>query len=510
MKAKPYQVISLLMLMGVLGVIAFQMFWIINEYKQRKQQFTQSVLHALEQVGTKLSEQQGVQELKRELDSSTVTLLNTGDNKVRVETYTTRTIVSSNTSLSSAKTIVSLDSLTEMARQLSGTQHVMPKKPALTGVFAMNNDNHGLDPKKLERQKLLDKMIFEIRIMDNPIVSMDSLKSLIRRVLQNKGFAFPFEFSLRHEFKNKVKVLHQSPGFKAEAESLVSDLSLGKVISNHQFLYLQIPDAYKWILASLKTSVLLACLFSVMMVLLFYYTHRLILKQKKIGDMKADFVNNMTHELKTPIATISLAVDAMANPMVRGNEGKQEEYRKIIREESSKLNTHVESVLLAAKEDHGLLELEKSRVELDALLQEVLEGFQLQAHAKNAVIDFAKPSAPVFFMADAHHLKAVFTNLIDNALKYHSAFPFISVRIAQQQDRILIRITDNGIGMSKEQLSKIFERFYRAQSGNVHNVKGFGLGLSYVKTMVEAHGGQISVKSEAGNGSEFSIEFQTP
>lgn len=508
MKAKPYQLISSLMLLGVMGILAFQMFWIHSAYQQRKTEFTQSLLYALEQVGNKLSEQQGLQELKRELDSNTVVFSNAADHQIRVQTFATRTIVTSGTTIHKGNEHVSLDSLTEIAKRMSGNRDLQLHKPKLSGVYSITNELESKHVRSAEQQKLLDKVIYEIRIMDNPLVSMDSLKGLIKRVLQNKGFTFPFEFSLRHQFKEKEKVLLESPGFKSDEEALRSDLSLNNVIKTHQFLYLQIPDSYKWVMASLKTSLLLATFFSIMMIALFYYTHRLILKQKKIGDMKTDFVNNMTHELKTPIATISLAVDAMSNPIVRENEKKQEEYRNIIKEESSKLNTHVERVLLAAKEDHGTLELDKSNLQLDALLKEVLDGFHLQAEAKRAVIDFTRPPSPVYFFGDARHLKALFANLLDNALKYHNASPFISIRVQKLDRSIRVSVSDNGIGMTKEQLSKIFERFYRAQSGNVHDVKGFGLGLSYVKSMVEAHGGKILVKSEMGKGTEFIIEFE--
>lgn len=235
------------------------------------------------------------------------------------------------------------------------------------------------------------------------------------------------------------------------------------------------------------------------------YLFRRMLSQEKLHQMKNDFINNMTHELKTPIATISLAVDGIANPMIRNDAEKLDHYTSILKEENKKLNNHVERVLQMALLEKGELVLNSKKVDLNTLLQGCIRSYQLQIENKKAKVNLTTGTEPVFINGDEFHLSNAFTNLLDNALKYSGENCEISITLNKQGDTITISFKDNGIGIDKTLQEKAFEKFYRAQGGNLHDVKGFGLGLSYVRSIVEAHGGSIELKSEKDKGSEFII-----
>lgn len=259
-------------------------------------------------------------------------------------------------------------------------------------------------------------------------------------------------------------------------------------------------------MAGMQNSILLSLLFSLVMMSIFYYVMRLILKQKKLSEMKTDFINNMTHELKTPIATISLAVDAMNSHVIQEDGLRRSDYSRILKEETEKLNSHVERVLQVALLEKGELPLVKEKQDLVSLIKESLQNYQLQMKEKNATLLLELPET-LAFQGDRRHLLAVFNNLLDNALKYSPSQPRLSICMTVSEGSLIIRYKDEGIGMNEEQQKRIFEKFYRAQGGNLHDAKGFGLGLSYTKSIVEAHGGRVYVKSTLNKGSEFILEW---
>jgi two-component system, OmpR family, phosphate regulon sensor histidine kinase PhoR len=213
----------------------------------------------------------------------------------------------------------------------------------------------------------------------------------------------------------------------------------------------------------------------------------------------------MTHELKTPIATISLAVDAMNNPLIRNDELKFKNYCRILKEENQKLNQHVERVLQTSLLEKGKLHLNKRTTDLISVIRSSIQAFSLQAESQEAEIVFEPLDKEIKIVADEEHLRAVFSNLIDNALKYSEYRCRISITVLKKENSMVVMIKDNGIGIEAKHKEKIFEKFYRVQGGNLHDVKGFGLGLSYVKSIIEAHGGHITMVSGTGKGSEFII-----
>ena len=510
MKAKPYKLIFTLLIVSVLSVLVLQAFWIRNFYLQKKEQLDQSVYLALEQVGTKLRQGESLRQISREIRDSSIGFVREEESTLnsRENSITTHVISIKKAKLKGSD--VTLDSLKKWVHHVAGPMNSnLSGRPSLTGVYSINNDPKKEKEWRSEKDKLIDQMIFEFKVMDGGETNKDSLNQIIKRVLTNKGLFFPFEFALKKIDKNKTEVIAQSQGFDKEAESLVTDLSLGKVFNNHKFIYLQIPGQRDVVFSSMKNNLLLSVVFSLIIIAVFYYVMRLILTQKKLSEIRNDFVNNMTHELKTPIATISLAIDAMNNPLIKNDELRYADYTRILKEENKKLNSHVERVLQMAMLDKGELKLDKQLVDPQVLLQKAIESYQLQIKEKRAQINFVQSEEAIKVEGDAFHLQNAFANLIDNALKYSAEHCRIDISVIKLQDVVYIHFVDNGIGIAASEQARVFDKFYRVQGGNLHDVKGFGLGLSYVRSIVEAQGGSIELKSEKDKGSEFVIWFKS-
>jgi two-component system phosphate regulon sensor histidine kinase PhoR len=250
-----------------------------------------------------------------------------------------------------------------------------------------------------------------------------------------------------------------------------------------------------------------AIFFTLMIIAAFYVTVNALLRQKKLSEIKNDFINNMTHEFKTPLATISLAVDALRNEKVVGDREKSGYFTGIIKEENRRMNKQVETILQASLLDRQEQQLNLRSLHAHLIIQEALENFQLQLEGKGGRSELQMNAKNDLIEADEVHFMNLITNLIDNAVKYSKEGLLIRITTHSTPKNLVIRIEDNGIGMSKETQRRIFEKFYRAHTGNLHNVKGFGLGLSYVKTIVDAHRGKIKVDSIIGKGTTFTLEF---
>jgi two-component system phosphate regulon sensor histidine kinase PhoR len=260
---------------------------------------------------------------------------------------------------------------------------------------------------------------------------------------------------------------------------------------------------------SLWLPIVSAIVFTLLIMTAFYLTVRTMLRQKKLSEIKNDFINNMTHEFKTPLATISLAVDALRNEKVVSDKEKMSYFSTIIKEENKRMNRQVETILKAALLDKQEVQLLLRPLHAHQVIKDVVENFTLQLEEKNGRAEVLLNAENDFIDADEVHFSNLIINLIDNAIKYSKEDqpPIIKITTQSTPKSIVIVIEDNGIGMNKETVKRVFEKFYRAHTGNIHNVKGFGLGLSYVKTMVEAHGGEIKVDSVLGKGSTFTMEF---
>ncbi|MES2678384.1 MAG: HAMP domain-containing sensor histidine kinase [Bacteroidota bacterium] len=507
MNAKPYKVIFKLLVLGVAAVLLLQGFWIRNFYLQKQDEFNSRIYSALEQVSARLRERQGLRVIRQHMDSEATfqpdRVLSgkpSVNNNIYVELGAGKKPASADGSdaVKAQKRQVRQVKITDsVVKVLKGGQTIITRKE-ITGT----------DMTEKEMNQLMDKMITEIRIIDKDEKNPDTLKAVISDIFSNKGIFIPFEYALKKVLGGKEEILSQSPGYKDSGKSFVTDLSANNVFSTHHFLFIQFPGQGNYVFTSIKNMLLLSLAFSLLIIGVFYYTMRLIMKQKRLSEIKNDFVNNMTHELKTPIATNALAIDALTNPLVKNDELRFQDYIRILKEENQKLNIHVERVLQMALLDKGELPLQKSGVDLAGLIKSAVDHHKLQINEKGATINVNTPSTKIMFNADGQHLQTVFSNLLDNAIKYSKEKCVIDITIAEDEDGISVCFKDNGIGIEKEHREKVFDKFYRAQGGNLHDVKGFGLGLSYVKSVVEAHQGHITLKSEGGRGSEFTISFK--
>ncbi len=270
-------------------------------------------------------------------------------------------------------------------------------------------------------------------------------------------------------------------------------------------LNLYFPGKTRFLWSSVIPILISSIVFTAMILFCFSYTIYVIFRQKKVSEMKTDFINNMTHEFKTPIATISLASDSILSPMILSNQDKVARFINIIKQENARMLGQVEKVLQMAQIDKENLELKLVQCNVHELIENAVINAELKIQAKGGTIVTNLDAKNPVIEGDVTHISSIINNLLDNAEKYTPDTPNIMISSRDVKDGVEFSIQDNGIGMNKDALKLIFEKFYRVHTGNIHDVKGFGLGLSYVKAMVDAHHGKVSVKSELGKGSTFSV-----
>lgn len=289
---------------------------------------------------------------------------------------------------------------------------------------------------------------------------------------------------------------------------ILSESSDLPVVAANENLWITITHFYPTVRSSLVPQFVAAGAFTIIILAAFFLMVKTILDQRKLSKIKNDFVNNMTHELKTPLATISLAVDALQNSKVISNPEKSTYFSDIIKQENKRMNKHVETILQAALMDKQDMRLTLIPLHAHDVIQKVVNTFTLQLNEKGGVIDLNLVAKNDCINADEIHFTNLINNLVDNAVKYSKEEGLrIIITTHSTAKNLVVQVQDNGIGMSKETVKRIFEKFYRAHTGNVHNVKGFGLGMSYVKSVVDAHNGRIRVDSVLGKGSTFTIDI---
>jgi len=243
------------------------------------------------------------------------------------------------------------------------------------------------------------------------------------------------------------------------------------------------------------------------LVFCFGYTLFSIIRQKKISEMKTDFINNMTHEFKTPVSTIMIASEALKDQEIVADKSRVARLANIIYEENARLGSHIERVLNVARIEKNDFKLEKKPLDVNDMINIVIDSMSLKLQKHEVKLTLNLDAINAIVLADELHFSNLIYNLIDNAIKYSIGTPDITISTANRGGEIVIKVADKGIGMSRDQQTKIFEQFYRIPTGNLHDVKGFGLGLSYVNTIVKRLNGVISVRSEKDKGSDFELKF---
>ncbi len=357
-----------------------------------------------------------------------------------------------------------------------------------------------------EFQNMSEEMINEIYQWEKTLeLDNKEIDYTLQQTLAYTGIHTPYEYAI---IKNGVV---QDGTFKKSQKSdfLKSmyrvRLFPDNIIRQDLFLSLIFPERTNYVLGSMVWILGGSMLFSLFILATFALSLYFIIRQKKVSEMKSDFINNMTHEFKTPIATISLAADTITNSKVINDEASIRHFIGMIKKENSRMNKKVETILQIASLDKKEIEFKYENVSLHTIIEHVLETIEIQVHQRNGKINLNLNAEEPFIYGDFEHLTNLVNNLLDNAIKYSPDLPEINITTSNREKGVILYVEDKGIGMTKAVQSKIFERFYRQNSGNVHDVKGFGLGLNYARSIIEAHKGSIQVFSEPGKGSRFEI-----
>ncbi|MFK5856672.1 MAG: HAMP domain-containing sensor histidine kinase [Bacteroidota bacterium] len=360
--------------------------------------------------------------------------------------------------------------------------------------------------------KLLDDLTFNYNQQEpgNFYYSKKALIStLISEALKEKDIVTNFEYGIYSKATNSM--ILQKTGKYPEAllnESFVFDLApLVSLFSPPNKLLIYFPDEKKFIISQLWQMLFVSVLLFLVIIISFSFSIYTIFRQKRLSIMKNDFINNMTHEFKTPISTIALACEALKDSDIQKTEALYDNYLGIISEENGRLGLMAEQILQTAIIDKGQLKLNMSNNNMHDIIIAAVGSKKMSVEAKGGKINMQLLASNPEVLGDNIHLTNVIINLLDNAIKYCIKEPDIEIVTRNTENSLFVVIKDNGIGISKSNKNKIFEKLYRVPTGNIHNFKGFGLGLSYVKAIVEYHKGKVSVDSELGKGSVFTVQL---
>jgi two-component system phosphate regulon sensor histidine kinase PhoR len=337
-------------------------------------------------------------------------------------------------------------------------------------------------------------------------ISVGLLDTLLKQEFLGKGIHTEYEFGIYSIARNKV-VLEKTGRYHEELlfKSFSFQLFSFGALSGRDFLLVYFPHQSEYNMRSLWLTMAVSILLVLVIIAAFSYSVFTIIRQRKLSELKNDFINNMTHEFKTPISTISLACQALSDKDIPRSNEMYNDYIKIIGDENYRLGEMAEKILQTAILEKGNLHLRPEAIDMHSLISDAIHKIAIQIEIRDGVISKSLKAEHPLIKADKVHLSNVIFNLLDNANKYSPRKPQILVSTADGENGIYISISDKGMGISKANLKRVFEKLYRVPTGDVHNVKGFGLGLSYVKFIVEKHGGNIIVESEPGKGSTFTM-----
>ncbi|PZR20022.1 MAG: hypothetical protein DI539_12035 [Flavobacterium psychrophilum] len=329
------------------------------------------------------------------------------------------------------------------------------------------------------------------------------IEGVIREELILNKVDVNFEFAI---YKNQQPTAIKSGNFK-HIEYNYEEYPLIDVDGTRFALILSFPKKEVYLFSSILSITLLSIIFTLIIIIAYMSAINQLIKQKQISEIKTDFINNMTHEFKTPIATINLALDAIKNPKIFSDSEKVQRYLQMIRDENKRMHAQVENVLQISKLDKRELDITKDQADIHDVLEEAIEHVHLIIEARQGTLRRHFDAQRTTALLNDVHFTNVLVNILDNAIKYSPEEPVIDIYTENVKDFILIKIKDHGLGMSKVTQKRIFEKFYREHTGDIHNVKGHGLGLAYVKRIIEDHNCHIYVESEKGKGSTFIIKM---
>lgn len=523
--------IIFLMTVALIGLVGIQVYWIKNAVTLREQRFNQSVKEALGDVAYTYEKRRAAKSIARQMDvrvkkQKMMEKLDSINRAAQAYHDSIRQLASSigNIFVTQPTPDFDVKVQVEYTQEKNGylikqtreekLEPIPPKPIQKKVLFLDEKQSHLLEAANhewLEKQNDMFNEIFE------EMVSVDAfgetepldpllLDSLILEQLTDKGIKTDYVYGVLDPYQNAI---YYDGNDDMIVDLLSSDhkvnLFPGNVFADPNYLTIFFPDSQQYLLKTMWGMLLTSAVFILVIIFSFSYTINTIFRQKKLSEIKNDFINNMTHELKTPISTISLACQALVDPDFRKDNNTVNNYIGVIDDENKRLGRVVESVLQTAVIDKGEMKLKKERIDVHDIIDHVVNNMKIRVEKNNGRILTDLEAARYHVNADRVHITNVISNLLDNAIKYTEKEPLIVIETRSYQDGITICFVDNGIGISKENQKKIFEKLYRVPTGNVHNVKGFGLGLSYVKSIVEEHGGTVSVDSDLKRGSKFEI-----
>ena len=518
-----FRLLVFLMSLSLIGIILVQVYWFNTSFKNYDEQFKIHVKQVISDVADKIQKQETYKFYDKinHIKDSTGKLPKKDDllefYYVQKNPKTNKTIVYSNSIISEDYNI----SPTFFDKKFNSEKFKSFSSKRVTEVYNNNSvDNSGISQSlipdvRIEKSgnlDILDNAIFEISAKDvlsaMPLeerVSVPVLQKLIKKELEEHGVETKFEFGI---YSNNLATKIKSNEFKYDKDATYSiPVFIDNEGSTKYELLVTFPLKKKFLLSELISITVLSIIFTLIILIAYSSALNQLIRQRQISEIKNDFINNMTHEFKTPIATINLALDAIKNPKIIDDKEKVLRYLQMIKDENKRMHAQVENVLRISKLEKKELDIVKEPHNIHEIIEDAIEHVNLiLADREGTIISHFNALRNTVLINDVHFTNVI-VNILENAIKYSPNVPEIEICTENIKDMIIIKIKDKGLGMSKAAQKRIFEKFYREHTGDIHNVKGHGLGLSYVKRIVDDHNGQVYVESEKGKGSTFIIKL---
>ncbi|QQX76669.1 MULTISPECIES: sensor histidine kinase [Aequorivita] len=515
MNKKLFVLLIALMSLSLLGIVFVQGYWISNAYRTKAEQFTINSKQVLISVAKEIQLREN--EAYYQVYSAYVDSIQIPDtesftelayriqNNTTNETYIfTDGILEQDYKLSSGLFDSEMDSI--QFRKLTSRKTKTKVSEGIDGIAIPETRVESFSRMKDYERKQFEDFVSNVTAMV-PIykrVNEKEVSELIEKELNERGLKSKFEFAI---YSNNLETKVRSKNFKYdEGSTYIVPLFVNEDKNNYE-LYVSFSEKGKLVLNSILGMAILSLVFTAVIILAYSSAISQIYKQRQISQIKSDFINNMTHEFKTPIATINLALDSLKNPKVKDNREFLDRYLGMIRDENRRMNAQVENVLRISKLEKNELDLPKERLNLQDIVEDAISHVSLIVEDRGGYINTHYGALKSTVLANESHLSNVIVNILDNAIKYSEEAPKIDVYSENVKNSIILKIRDQGMGMSKPVQKKIFEKFYREHTGDIHNVKGHGLGLAYVKRILDDHDAEIYVESEKGKGSTFIIKL---
>ncbi|WP_297793595.1 HAMP domain-containing sensor histidine kinase [uncultured Eudoraea sp.] len=513
----------ILMSLSLIGIISVQLYWIKSSVEDKEEQFSNTVSEVLIRVTDKIED--------REMDDYSERFLNLKDSVGEFKSSHLSNIFFIDRDLNSNEILYYSHGILEEDYNIASTFFDNGNNNDTTTIrnytskrtktiykedFGLDGKSYKLNPiQKLEKVgglSSIDKAIFDDvyreyaeKVPIHKRVSKQEIELLLDRELETRGIDIDYEYGV---YSKGLPTKVRSKRFKFGSTTVYNTPFFKDSEGNSNFkLLLSFPKKKTFLLQSVLGMAVLSLVFTLIIVIAYSGAIYQLIKQKQISEIKSDFINNMTHEFKTPIATINLAVEAIKNPKIIGDTEKVQRYLQMIREENKRMHAQVENVLRISKLEKNQLDISKDRVDVHDIIKKAITHVQLIVTDRGGYIHTRLDAERSDVLANEMHFGNVMVNILDNAVKYSPEAPKIDVYTETVNNFIVIKIQDQGAGMSKAVLKKVFEKFYREHTGDIHNVKGHGLGLAYVKKIVDDHQGEVYAESEKDKGSSFYIKL---